>query len=134
MTVDQLRQRSLLSRLTFDEVLCGLLDAGVLVREDGAAAPIDGFDLDSLDSSISRFVDEAVSESLPRRDVRVDTCVERRALVESPPLRAQSAITASSADAAGNSLNQRLLSSPRVPEVAVLIVLAAVALVPYFLW
>lgn len=128
LTISQLRDRSLLNRLTFEETLISLLDAGVIVRDDQPLAAPAQFDFDSLEASIDRCVDEAVADA--------DTPAIPVNQIKSEGLKKPSPVTRScdTQIAAVDSYNQMLLRSAWVPEAVVTITLIAAVLVPYLLW
>lgn len=134
MTVAQLRARSLLNSPTFDDTLYGLINEGVLERQDApdsTSPPL--FDMGALDASIDRYVDEALKES----DVVDETVPEVRVARAIPQSKTMADVGKPTPAVKVPRLaqwNEKLLANPAIPNAMVFVVCAAACAVPLLLW
>ena len=129
MPISELRIRSLLNRLAFDETLRGLLAAGVLRRDGDSSCSESLFNLDSLDASIDQLMNEVTSASARHSE-------------DGPLVLGQDNSNSVSIDKLaiesvsnfGERLSLQLLESRRVPDIALGVFLIATIVFPWLLW
>jgi hypothetical protein len=135
LTIAELRERSMLNRLTFEETITSLLQEQILAPSEGtekAATKPSLFDIDaSLDACIDQALRTTPAVDLPQALVR-QIWSEKQANAAIAPQAARQF----SFDVIGalERANARVLSFPHTPDVVYLIFLVTALIVPWFFW
>jgi hypothetical protein len=135
LTVAELRERSMLNRLTFEETVISLLQEQILASSAGAETPATKPSLFDIDASLDACIDQAL-RATPAVDLPQTLVRQIWSEKQADAAVAAQAIHRLSFDVAGDleRINGRILSFSHTPDVVYLVFLVVALIVPWIFW